>query len=463
MSAALFGRRGRGSSIDDPKADPKSSPHDQFLGGPSTEAGPLDGSNLTGDARPVEERRRSPRVPADPVEEDVVDASMELSQPALDNAESETEVNEGPEAVIGQELLADLEARSQLGNPAPHPVRPSEMWHPDVAPVRVDPPAPAAEELVDPSDLEEGDEQPGRFRFNRLRRVSPEGGAADPVDEAPSGTSEERHADADGGAGDQAQRSVGDTLFGELFTSDRMPPGTEGLGSGAAPLVPPASGASGSLINGPVRRHRRGSGRALPQLPEVQEEVEVPGSEVDQPVEKVVEEAVATASDPISEDHQADPVVPPTGEVDPEPGPRVLEVSPDGSVDAPGASLRLDVESEATVTHGPDGVAVSLGSGWCWAALEEDAPEVTVSSATASVRVPAATSVLVTMDDQCACFVVVVRGEATMTHAGRRIRLRSGAMVLVPLAGEPQVDVASDDEIQSDPLVERNLKLDAAR
>ena len=60
-------------------------------------------------------------------------------------------------------------------------------------------------------------------------------------------------------------------------------------------------------------------------------------------------------------------------------------------------------------------------------------------------------------------FVVVVAGEASLVHPGGRMRLRPRAMALAPFGGEPQVDVASDDEIQADPLVSRNRELGAQR
>ncbi len=54
----------------------------------------------------------------------------------------------------------------------------------------------------------------------------------------------------------------------------------------------------------------------------------------------------------------------------------------------------------------------------------------------------------------------MLEGEGVVSRDGARVRLRRGAMVFLPVDGEPQVDVAPDDEIRADPLVARNLELD---
>ncbi|QXC61571.1 hypothetical protein KSP35_01605 [Aquihabitans sp. G128] len=77
-----------------------------------------------------------------------------------------------------------------------------------------------------------------------------------------------------------------------------------------------------------------------------------------------------------------------------------------------------------------------------------------------TLTVPAGAATLVVVEADRSAFVVVVGGEALLQHPGGRLRLRAGAMALAPLGAEPQVDVASEPEILSDPLVQLNLRLD---
>lgn len=359
------------------------------------------------------------------------------------------------DGLIGGSLLAELEARAQSNHPAPHPVRPQEMWHPGVTPQPVDLPAPPAEERIDQAELDGADTAPGRFRFNRLRRVTP-GEATS----APSSTA------GLGAPAADTEESVGDVLFGELFTSDRIPSGTEGLGSGAAPLVPRSDGPNSGLINGPVRRHPRSAGRALPVAPEPNAEADVV---TDQQDSDDAEELPAPDPDPAATaaaaaiDHDADPVVETTDVEAQEPEARSLDVAADGSVELDAASLRLDPDADVTVTDDGTTSSLTLRDGWCWAALGKDARPLTVTADGLVLQCPAGTTSLVSID-ATGHFVVAVRGEAVLEVGGRRIRLRTGAMAFISHgATEAQVDVATEDEIAADPLVAHNLGLDAER
>ncbi|QXC61570.1 hypothetical protein KSP35_01600 [Aquihabitans sp. G128] len=124
--------------------------------------------------------------------------------------------------------------------PSPHPVRPQEMWHPQV----VVAPVPLTEERLDPADVLATDDggTAARFRFARLRAVTPEGEelvAPDVAGETPVRP---------------APRAEDD-----LFATEPTPPAADpALGLDTAPLVPdrgPAVG--GALITGPVPRRRR--------------------------------------------------------------------------------------------------------------------------------------------------------------------------------------------------------------
>ena len=188
------------------------------------------------------------------------------------------------------------------------------------------------------------------------------------------------------------------------------------------PLVPAVDPeATGSLIAAPVTRRER---RIEPATPEVREVV------------------APTPDDTVRAE------VP-------------LRAGPDGMVDVSAGVVRLGDPATQMQRHG-DGLEIDLPLGWCWASRPEGAEAVTIVVPTGPLSVPAGTTALAVVEaDQCT-FVVVVSGEAVLLHAGGRVRLRAGAMALAPMGAEPQVDIASEDEIRTDPLVASNLALDEA-
>lgn len=451
MSAALFGRRS------------KKGPDDPAVTSASGNRGAPSGPNVFA---PDADRASEPPGEAVPVA-DADDPAAVGSAPVDPTGSSDGEVcGDDPEhdRLIGGPLLAELEARIHSSHPAPHPVRPQEMWHPGVTPLPVDLPPPPNEERIDQAELNGTDSAPGRFRFNRLRRVSPGEAPSDPI-EVP--------------ASDPAREEpIGDVLFGELFTSDRIPSGTEGLGSGAAPLVPRSGGASGALINGPVRRSARDAGPVLHPPPGTHREPQVDEPddrfEDGDPDELPVAASVAPSGEPTQDlvddripdaddDHDADPVAEPTVAAEQASQPQLLVAGIDGSVDVGGTSLRLATDADAIVADHGSIVSVRLSDGWCWVALGDDERPIEVVTVGTSLQCGAATTALAAVDDT-GRFVVVVRGEAVLSVGVRRIRLRTGAMAFLPHGSdEAQVDVASEIEVATDPLVALNLGLDAKR
>ncbi|CAN5855205.1 hypothetical protein BH23ACT2_BH23ACT2_30880 [soil metagenome] len=73
---------------------------------------------------------------------------------------------------------------------------------------------------------------------------------------------------------------------------------------------------------------------------------------------------------------------------------------------------------------------------------------------------PATTTTLSTVESDGSSYLIVLGGEAVLTHPGGRLRLRAGAVVLTPPGGDPQADAASEAEIAQDPIVARNRALD---
>lgn len=381
---------------------------------------------------------------------------------------------------------------------SPHPIRPHEMWH-----AAVDPQASAdsTEERLELAELVEPEVVTSRFRFARLRPVGtePEG-----LTEADVPTA---HLAAPPAEAPVAEPSDPDGL-GPFDARPGPPAELWSVDHGAAPLIPiTATPNGGGLINGPVSRRPVTDGpagrRGLPMArtngsvgspePSPVEAVEVgpvasveptaaPAADasaeasagdasatVDVPVAEVLEPAEVTEPaepDPVPGELVA-PVEAPAPEVVelvvsevPEPTP--LLVADDGTVELDGSHLRLGDPALVPVRDG-DGVSVELASGWCWSRLGDDAPTVQVTLPVGTLAVPAGTQALAVVEADGSSFVVVVDGEATLVHHGGRMRLRRGAMALAPPGGEPQVDVATEDEIGADPLVQRNLGLDASR
>ena len=188
------------------------------------------------------------------------------------------------------------------------------------------------------------------------------------------------------------------------------------------PLVPEVDvEATGSLISGPVTRRDR---RTEPAPPTIREVVALTPDESPRP-------DVA------------------------------LAVGPDGMVDVASGVVRFGDPTTKIQRH-PDGLEIDLSLGWCWAARPDGAEPVTIVVPTGPLSVPAGTTALAVVEADQSTFVVVVSGEAVLLHAGGRVRLRAGAMALAAMGAEPQVDIATEAEIRTDPLVTSNLALDDA-
>ncbi|CAN5249578.1 hypothetical protein BH20ACT3_BH20ACT3_11410 [soil metagenome] len=139
--------------------------------------------------------------------------------------------------------------------------------------------------------------------------------------------------------------------------------------------------------------------------------------------------------------------------------PEPLAVWLDGTVPLTLGTLRVAHATDARVRRGPGGIVVELLAGWCWCSVGEDTTSVITSEG--ALAVPAGTTALVAVEADGSIFHVVVSGEAALIHTGGRLRLRAGSMVLTTPGGGPQADLASEEEIEADPLVARNQAIDA--
>lgn len=382
--------------------------------------------------------------------------------------------------------------------PAPHPLRPHEVWHAHAGLGDGHRERPGVEERIAGEDIQDDRDEPGdtvpRFRFARLRPVGDDlhREASAPAAGATGGTTE-------------APAAAG---FGDLFLHDHPSADTVGAADpGAAPLVPlTVERSTNGLIDGPVRRGRRRGRRTGIEAPTDPWQAlgldgpEQAGAELDPGRDTTATGEAATAphlaasdavadepadcvptptdaaagadtpaepassvddpTDPVSNDAPATEAAPATVAAEPSaPVPVDLGAGPDGVL-ATAGTIRLDLGGQAEATRSADGtVSVDVGRGWCWTVA---ADPVCVTTPGGSLSVPPATTALSVVESDGSTFLVVIDGEAVLVRPGGRLRLRAGAMVLTPPDGEPQVDVASEAEIAGDPLVARNRALDAA-
>lgn len=141
---------------------------------------------------------------------------------------------------------------------------------------------------------------------------------------------------------------------------------------------------------------------------------------------------------------------------------RPLWIEPDGAVPTESGSVRVGLPDYASARLVDNSIEIELEAGWCWVHQELGGAPVVVDLGESRITVPTSTTALAAIDEG-AKLVVVLQGEAVLVHPSGRMRLRSGAMVFLPTDAEPQVDVASDEELRADPIVAHNLDLDARR
>lgn len=400
--------------------------------------------------------------------------------------------------------------------PAPHPIRPSEMWHPaELVPTPLNGQAGApAEERVDSADLFEHDDPAAAF--GRYR----------PVDVEPAA----EFAEAPGDDRVAAQLEAELVAAADMAVLDQAPPplatpaaSFEGIAHVAPPSFADAQpidveAGDGGLISGPVgRRVRRDRPRAtlpdqadlgasptapledvsplpvaplppaaLPtranrmpafeELPATPSSVLPPApapvlSPIPEPV-AVTPEPVAVAPVPVAEPEPVaaapEPVALPTPVAEPEPVavvedvPISLQISATGMVPVPGTIVRLGGAQIAAATTSNLGCAVDLQEGWCWVAPGDGAGEALhIELPAGLLHIAGGSTVLAVSETDRSAFVIVAVGGATFYRGSDERALAEGSICMIDASGGVQVDLASVAEIEGDPIVAENLSLDA--
>lgn len=342
-----------------------------------------------------------------------------------------------------------------------------ELWHPapgDVA--RLEAPVPFEERLgvpmptsdvwgpaaVEPVSVASGSMGAAPFRLNRLKRVAgpTDSDAAGSVVVARDGGIPGEGASLGGAHDGNGHDGKGYDGNGSASTGGRLISGPVGRSRARTearhvrrplPIGSLASGAGRGLGAADARADRGLAGRSVDGRPggrDLGERPHEPSGTAPSAVEPTDSDRAGRAPD--------DDVP--------------VFVSADGTVAIGAGSVRVARPEDASASSGPDGLVVQLTDHWCWAALDELGPDLTVRAGSTVLHVPAGTTALLSIDDDSSQLVVVLDGEAVVDHDGTRIQLRTGAMAYLTVDGDPQVDVAEDDEIRADPLVARNLRLD---
>lgn len=365
--------------------------------------------------------------------------------------------------------------------PSPHPSRPEEMWHPGIdlgQAISELPPPPPLQPVADGSEPDDGESPPdppaessGRFSFARLRAVLPNPDPNEPArSDSPLGPGEDRPSLLSELVAPYATPEVADQPVGG--PEEFWPPVEEGQ----VPVVPPTAVPSGqSLISGPVQRRSDNAEpdrrRGLP--PVVAVDHPAPTAEpVDAPLtqdpEPALEPEPSAQFTDVSQPEPAE-VEPEAVEAEPEPepepvGPKSLEVEADNTVRLTDGHLRFAQHPGGAPLLDVDGVEATLSAGWCWVSTGASQPDrVSVRLSSLTLRVGPSSTALVAVEGDGSTFVVIAAGEATLEHPATRLHLRRGAMALTASGSEPQADMATDEEIASDPLVAENRRLDLTR
>lgn len=140
-----------------------------------------------------------------------------------------------------------------------------------------------------------------------------------------------------------------------------------------------------------------------------------------------------------------------------------LAIGSDGMVAVDGMIVRSGGTAHRVGAIRVDGSPiVTIAEGWCWVS-PGGAPvdEVVVVLPQAQVRIPGRATALAVVEQDGSAFVIVADGTVALRRTDDAVDLERGSIAMVDPTGGTQVDRASDEEIQSDPIVAENLSLGA--
>lgn len=351
--------------------------------------------------------------------------------------------------------------------PSPHPMRPSEMWHPAElapAPLPEETFEPIREERVASADL-----------MDPTYRPVPEPAPVPEADHQTVARLESELSDVADLAVAESVPSAGGLVNGPVgrrVRRDRpverprasLPPAEDQVvpGSPVMPVMPVDRGEQSPLPSAPLPP------AALPTRSMRLPDIELPATPSSVVAPRTISATPAAPTPAPSTPAPPSPAPPATEPVVAEPvatappAPAPIAIGVDGLVDAPGTIVRIGGARRARAVGSPDGVRVALDEGWCWAspgegaaaALRIDLPggELTIEpGATALAVVEADTSI----------FIIVAAGSAHLSRSGDGATVGRGTIVMIDPSGAAQTDAASDAEIEADPIVAENLALDA--
>ncbi|WP_426572261.1 hypothetical protein [Aquihabitans sp. McL0605] len=400
--------------------------------------------------------------------------TAELPSPPVDAAETSQVVDPDAAATLSSQYDTDHQIWVQ---PAPHPIRPSEMWHPaELAPPRLGEESfeHIPEERIASSDLQDA---AGGSPFDRpvpaevdaqmAQQLESELAAAADVtvlndDAPPSGSlvagpvgrrvrrdrppERRRTALPATGTPGPMTSTADDDLLERLDPSapaaDPEVPAPLDRGERSplpAPSLPPAAM--------PTRSNRLPGFDTLPATPS---SVVAPRT---MPPMAPVAPAVPAAARPAPPQAPVAPVAASSVE---------LAVGADGTLAVPGMIVRLGGARLASASILDDRAVVALRDGWCWASPGDgEAKLLSIDLPKGRLTVDPGATALAVVEPDGSSFVLIADGTADLRRGNDGGPLQRGSIVMIDPAGAAQIDQASDGEIEQDPIVAANLALDA--
>jgi hypothetical protein len=379
---------------------------------------------------------------------------------------------------------ASYESDQMWAQPAPHPIRPSEMWHPaELEPMPLDelpPMAPAASaapaapvapvapvheidhaapEVLSPAASVSAAASPAASSLEADLMARADLTVADPWSEPlptpPVGRRNRR--DRPTLPTSSAVAEVGVQALAEPRPATEAGPGFGGDDRSPLPEAPLPPAAPIAAPAAPV------AAPAAPVADAPAEDVAVVADPeptvAAAPVEEVVEVAKITEVAPAE-------VAEPAAEAAPESAPSVdgspLEVGIDGMVPVSGTIVRIGGAGQALAAQTPAHAVIALAEGWCWVSpAEGEATTVVVDLGTVELTITAGATALAVAEPDGSRFIAVADGAGRLRRGDQTGPVTRGAIVMVDPQGVAQIDQATDQELQADPIVAENLALDA--